>query len=136
MKKSKLATVFLIISLIFLISACGSASGGEVEPTARPYTPDDSLGTGGESGPVVGNAEDGATVFNEYCSECHDIGEGVNIEGPSLFAAGTRLDYDYVKSPSCTRPNISLILKVNLKWMIRVCRPISKSGCLPSNWRM
>ena len=97
MEKMKKLSVILIISLVFFVTACGSADNTSAEPTARPYTPDPSLGTGGQAEPVVGNAEDGVVVFEQYCSECHDIAEGQNIEGPSLFEAGTRLDYDYVK---------------------------------------
>jgi hypothetical protein len=97
MEKMKKLSVFLIISLVFLMTACGSASGASAEPTARPYTPDPNLASGGEAEPIVGNPDDGVVVFEQYCSECHDISEGQNIEGPSLFEAGTRLDYDYVK---------------------------------------
>jgi cytochrome c2 len=96
MKNMKYLAISLIISL-FLVAACSSASSSAAEPTARPYTPDPSLATGGEAEPVVGNPEDGVVVFEQYCSECHDIAEGQNIEGPSLFEAGTRLDYEYVK---------------------------------------
>lgn len=96
MKKIAPATVFLIISFVIVLTACGPAAGSNVEPTARPYTPED-VQAGGGSGPIEGNAEDGVVVFEQYCSECHDIKEGVNIEGPSLFEAGTRYDYDYVK---------------------------------------
>ena len=95
MKKMIKAAVFLIIPLIFVVAACGTTSGG-AEPTARPYTPEE-VDSDGESGSVVGVAADGKAVYDEYCSECHDLVESVNIEGPSLFAAGTRLDYDYVK---------------------------------------
>ena len=96
MEKMKKLSVILIVSLVFFVTACGSA-GTSAEPTARPYTPDPSLGTGSEAEPVAGNAENGMVVFEQYCSECHDIAEGQNIEGPSLFEAGIRLDYDYVK---------------------------------------
>ena len=97
MEKMKNLSVVLIVSLVFLVTACGSANGEPAAPTARPYTPDASLASGGEAESAVGNPEDGLVVFEQYCSECHDIAEGQNIEGPSLFAAGTRLDYDYVK---------------------------------------
>lgn len=95
MEKMKRLSVFLIMPLLFFVAACGSTSAN-VEPTARPYTPDPVQGGGG-SGAIVGQPEDGLVVFEQYCSECHDIAEGENIEGPSLFEAGTRLDYDYVK---------------------------------------
>jgi mono/diheme cytochrome c family protein len=36
-------------------------------------------------------------VFEQYCSGCHKTAEGQNLEGPSLFDAGSRFDYDYVK---------------------------------------
>jgi mono/diheme cytochrome c family protein len=98
MDKTKLSIVFLAVTIIFLAAACGPAPSANVEPTARPYTPESvQEGAGGASSELVGNPEDGKVVFEQYCSECHDIQEGVNIEGPSLFEAGTRYDYNYVK---------------------------------------
>ncbi len=98
MEKIKLPTVILILTLLFMVAACGSAASGNVQPTARPYTPEAVQGAGnGGSSDLVGNPEDGLVVFEQYCSECHDVREGVNIEGPSLFEAGTRYDYAYVK---------------------------------------
>jgi len=94
MKHMKQLSVFLIISLLFLVTACGSASSDAAEPTALPTDP--SLASGGASEPT-GNPENGLVLFKQYCSECHDIAEGQNIEGPSLFEAGTRLDYNNVK---------------------------------------
>lgn len=74
MKNLKQLSIPLIISLLFLVTACGSASTE-----------------------LSGDPELGLVVFQQYCSECHDIAEGQVIEGPPLFEAGTRLDYDYVK---------------------------------------
>ena len=96
MKKNKQLAVFLIVSLLFLVTACGS-SAGNVEPTARPYTSSASQAGTSDTTMVTGKAEDGKIVFEQYCSECHDLSEGENIEGPSLFTAGARLDYAYVK---------------------------------------
>jgi mono/diheme cytochrome c family protein len=80
MKHMKQLSVFLIISLLFLVTACGSAGSDSAEPTT-----------------LTGNPVNGLVLFKQYCSECHDIVEGQVIEGPPLFEAGTRLDYDYVK---------------------------------------
>lgn len=80
MKHMKQLSVFLIIALLFLVTACGSANNNAAESTT-----------------LTGNPENGLVLFKQYCSECHDIAEGQVIEGPPLFEVGTRLDYDYVK---------------------------------------
>jgi cytochrome c2 len=80
MKNMKQLSVPLIISLLFLLTACGSASSDAAESNELP-----------------GNPELGQIVFQQYCSECHSIAEDQVIEGPPLFEAGTRLTYDYVK---------------------------------------
>lgn len=90
-------SVLLIIPLL-LITACGSVDTIGVDPTARPYTPEVFEGGEGDgSVPLVGNPEAGLVVFQKNCGGCHAIEEGAEIVGPSLFAAGTRLDYDQVK---------------------------------------
>jgi mono/diheme cytochrome c family protein len=80
MKTLKQLSVPLIISLLFLVTACGSAGSDAAEATE-----------------LSGDPELGLIVFQQYCSECHDVAEGQVIEGPPLFEAGTRLSYDYVK---------------------------------------
>ena len=79
MKNLKQLSIPLIISILFLLAACGSA------------------GSDAADNELSGDPELGQIVFQQYCSECHDIVEGQVIEGPPLFEAGTRLDYDYVK---------------------------------------
>lgn len=99
MNKSLRLSFLVIMILSILAAACGTpAESPGIEATARPYTPqpivDESESASDE---IVANPEDGRAVFEEYCSECHDLEEGVIIEGPSLFEAGERLDYEYVK---------------------------------------
>ena len=96
MDKIKLPTAFLILTLVFVVAACGSATSGNVQPTARPYTPE-AVDNPEAAALVEGNAQDGEAVFAQYCSGCHSIQEGEDIEGPSLYQAGDRMDYDYVK---------------------------------------
>jgi len=98
MKKLKYIAVLLVITILFLMAACVASEGSGVDPTALPYTPEKVEEPSSESSEVVaGRPEEGLVVFQENCSECHDIADGVVIEGPSLFAAGARLDYEYVK---------------------------------------
>jgi nitric oxide reductase subunit C len=79
MKNLKQLSIPLIISILFLLAACGSA------------------GSSAADNELTGDPELGQIVFQQYCSECHSTTEGQVIEGPPLFEAGTRLDYDYVK---------------------------------------
>lgn len=101
MKKSVRFSMFILfsimISIALLATACGSAEKSGADPTALPYTPMAYEGGSGGSEPIVGRPEEGQKVFEEHCSICHAIEKGELIEGPSLYAAGTRLTYDYVK---------------------------------------
>ena len=45
----------------------------------------------------LGDPQEGLLAFNDHCFECHSTQEGQAIAGPSLFAAGTKFSYDYVK---------------------------------------
>lgn len=98
MIKTHQLPVLMMIPVILLAAACGPAAmPAAAEPTARPYTPVVVEEAAGEPAPLVGVVEDGLIAFQTNCSSCHAIEEGVVIEGPSLFAAGSRLEYDYIK---------------------------------------
>lgn len=87
---------FLILLPLLLVVACSAEQSSGADPTALPYTPM-AFETKGQSEAIVGRPEQGMVVFQENCTICHSINDGENGAGPTLFAAGQRLDYDYVK---------------------------------------
>jgi mono/diheme cytochrome c family protein len=77
------------------LTACGPRD--KPDPTPLPYTPKAWETDTDDTEKLVGNPEAGLTVFEEHCSSCHSLTQGENIAGPSLYAAGDDLSYDYIK---------------------------------------
>jgi len=85
MLAKRLSIVFLVTLTLFLVSACGGTAPVNTTPVAV------------KSNQLVGDPEAGLLAFNDHCFECHSTKEGVAIAGPSLFSAGDKFSYDYVR---------------------------------------
>lgn len=85
MNITRFATIVLITLTFLFISACGGAAPVDTAPV--PVI----------SNQTTGDPEAGLLAFNDHCFECHSTQEGVAIAGPSLFSAGDKFSYDYVK---------------------------------------
>jgi mono/diheme cytochrome c family protein len=100
MQKSKcLATVFVGLCLLLSLSACGSspANSNTADPTPLPYNEDvDTQLDVSQRAAAEGDPEAGKRIFEEECSRCHSTEEAVQIEGPSLYRAGDRLQFSYI----------------------------------------
>lgn len=99
----KFPLVFIImvaLALALPLAGCGSQTAAEGVPTPPPYTPlpGSALASSVTVEPVTGDAQAGAAVFEEHCSECHSTEEAVTVVGPSLYRAGDRLRFSYVKT--------------------------------------
>jgi mono/diheme cytochrome c family protein len=95
MSHKKVLALSILVILTCFLTACG---GDKPDPTPLPYTPKvwdtESADT---TVSIVGDPEAGAVIFEEHCASCHSLEQGENIAGPSLFAAGDDLSYDYIK---------------------------------------
>ena len=91
--------MFIILIAVF-VGGCAS-------------TPEDVPGATSTETPVIfgfGDPQEGLLAFNDHCFECHSTQEGQAIAGPSLFAAGSKFSYDYVKE-SILSPH-TIVVKV------------------------
>lgn len=91
--------LWICILSFLVLSACGQTPVVQQNPTPLPYTPDASLGS--ESMDVAvntGDATAGKLVFDQHCVVCHSVEDTQVSIGPSLFRAGDRLRFDYVKT--------------------------------------
>jgi len=104
-----LLALMILLVLATLISACGS--GGQA-PTPLPYTPQVWPTAEPQSNGSEADPEAGKVVFDQYCSECHSLEQDVNIAGPSLYLAGERLSYDYIKN-SIANPHEVVVDVIN-----------------------
>jgi mono/diheme cytochrome c family protein len=94
--KRKLVLFGLTLLIAILIGACGAGKG--IDPTPLPYTPEPTptrMPTPTQV--VMGDSTAGQVVFDQNCSKCHSLEMGVELEGPSLNGAGSRLSASYVK---------------------------------------
>jgi mono/diheme cytochrome c family protein len=93
--KRKFCLLFLIIlfPLLLLLGGCAAAGNMKADPTALPYTPV----TIEPLEISLGDAKAGEAVFAANCQQCHSIEEAVKLGGPTLFKAGTRLKFAYIK---------------------------------------
>jgi mono/diheme cytochrome c family protein len=89
-----LALVFLVLFL----AACSGTASTPADPTALPYsdTVDAVLQARVEEVQKEGNPESGKEVFSRHCQSCHSLDEAVVLVGPSLSAAGDRMQYAYI----------------------------------------
>jgi len=129
MVKMKQLCVFLIVLFALLFTACGSAEGNAAAPTARPYTPQDFQGDNDASEALVGQPENGKVLFDTHCIGCHDTAEDGVAPGPSLYLAGTRLEYDYVKESIITPQAHDAYLETELS-VVDVDMPSDFAGLL------
>lgn len=98
-RKRYLLTLCSLLLLLSLV-ACGSSDEVGGEPTALPYSGDGgetALALSGGTAPE-GDPEAGEVVFENSCSRCHSLEEAVQIVGPSLYAAGERLQFQYIQA--------------------------------------
>ena len=114
MSHKRLLTLSVLMTLAFIITACGPAD--KPDPTALPYTPRawDTEPTQGAV-KLVGDPVSGEIIFQDQCANCHSIKEGENITGPSLFNAGQILPYDYVKE-SVLDPHEQIVFVENAQF--------------------
>jgi mono/diheme cytochrome c family protein len=78
----------LALLLLFVLSACANQTSAQPTPV-----PDNIIAASQYGGDPVA----GMLVFNDHCFECHSTEEGQAIAGPSLFGAGAKFSYQYVK---------------------------------------
>ena len=116
--------IYAITSI--LIAATFSACGGETaaNPTREPA----SLGPA-DLGP--GDPEAGLLAFNDHCFECHATQDGVAIAGPSLFSAGDKFSYAYVRE-SILDPH-AIVVYVNNPQFVEIEMPKEIAAALSEN---
>lgn len=93
MIKKYVPFVLAMLLIFLLLAGCASAPPAKADPTAVPYTPI-------EIEPLeisLGDPGPGEAVFAQHCAGCHSIEEAVVLAGPSLFTAGRRLQFTYIK---------------------------------------
>lgn len=99
MKRKCLAIVLVGICLL-LLSACdasSSANSNAADPTPLPYNEEVDTQLNVSQGTAAeGDPEAGEKVFAEQCARCHSTEEAVQIQGPSLYRAGDRLQFNYI----------------------------------------
>jgi mono/diheme cytochrome c family protein len=96
------STFVCLLLLTLIIAACGPSDTPEASPTDIPEAsptdvPDAADSEMDDTTTLVGDPASGESIYKLYCLECHSIDSGVNIAGPSFYAAGDRLTYDYVE---------------------------------------
>lgn len=83
-----------------LLGACATSEPVKVDPTALPYTPI----TIEPLEIARGDPQKGEVLFGQYCGGCHSLEETVELGGPSLFQAGKRFQFTFIKN-SITNPH-------------------------------
>lgn len=94
MKILKYFPLTLSLVMLFLLCACASAEQVKPDPTALPYSPI----TIEPLEIARGDPKAGQALFATYCGGCHSIEETVELAGPTLFKAGSRLTFKYIKN--------------------------------------
>ena len=87
MNQKHFYVIIIIILAVILTGGCA-------------IPPEDTSGATNTATPVkygFGDPQAGLLSFNDHCFECHSTQEGQAIAGPSLFGAGEKFSYDYVK---------------------------------------
>jgi len=95
MSTKRVLTLCLLVLFTAALAACGPSE--KPDPTALPYTPQAWPTDTGSTKNIIGDYEAGGDVYIAHCESCHSLEEGVNVAGPSLFAAGERLSIDYIR---------------------------------------
>lgn len=95
MTSKRVLTLCVLLLLTSALAACGPSE--KPDPTALPYTPQVWETEVHETEKIVGDHDAGGDVYIAHCESCHSLEDGVNVAGPSLFAAGEVLSLDYVK---------------------------------------
>lgn len=87
---------FLILVLILttLLAACSASEQVQADPTALPYTPI----TIEPLEIARGDPAQGEVLFGQYCAGCHSLDETVELAAPSLFQAGKRFQFSFIKN--------------------------------------
>jgi mono/diheme cytochrome c family protein len=96
MIRKYLYILMFVILVAFFVGGCTRITGNTPEATIVPV----------EFG--FGDPKDGLLLFNDHCFECHSTQDGQAIAGPSLFAAGDKFSYAYVKE-SIQDPHIVVV---------------------------
>ena len=88
--------ILLILAFVIpaLLSACATSEPVKADPTALPYTPI----TIEPLEIARGNPSNGEVLFGQYCAGCHSLEETVALGGPSLFQAGKRFQFTFIKN--------------------------------------
>lgn len=113
MKFQKIMALIFVLVLLVTLSACAQA--GEPtrpDPTALPYTPV-------EIEPLEiarGDPAQGEVLFGQHCSGCHSLEETVALGGPTLFQAGKRFQFTYIKN-SIVNPHEEISSVDSLEYM-------------------